>query len=495
MRADLTLSRAAMALTFAACVSLGAPLAAQVPATEDLRALLYYMDTNDQRAVQAEMRRLRGQFPMWTPPTDLNTLRAQAAPQAGVDVAPIWARIERGDTAGARALIDQARARAPAWSPDAEMVRVLELAEGQAAFDAAYARRDASELVAVVRRTPALMSCERINNAWQLAEVYHQTSQTPMALATYRGVLTSCTRAQDSVPTLEKANEIASLAEITALFETARTAAPANAATLNQLEARLRAGRGAPPLAAGTTAPAAQPAAAATAPRPAAAPAPSPSTPSPSALAAASGGAASAAPVGTQLPLRGDSRIAQVRAQKEAGNWGACLAQSARPRSIELLYERSWCAYNMDRPGEALVGFSSTARTGSQLGATVGRDASFGMILSYLAMNMTEDAARIAAATDLTMQQRREVEATILDQRGIRAYHNQNYAQAVAYFNALEQLTGSLRRDLAILRGYAYLNGGQRDRARAEFERLHSQLATPETRMALQGLAETPVDG
>lgn len=484
MRADLIQAIRPLMLGVATALSLSlvlpAPAQAQAPAAEDLRALIYYLDHDDQRAVQAEMRRLRAQFPRWTPPGDIAELRAQATTAvASVDVQPIWARIERQDYVGARALIDEARTRVPGWSPDAEMLRVLETSESQATFDEAYARRDTAAAVAAVRRVPALMRCDRINNAWRLAELYQQAGQTANAVTTYRGVLASCTRASDIVPTLEKANDVASWEDMTQLFEVARQAAPANRERLDEVEARLGAGRGgrvaprtvaatAPAATAAATAPAAAPRAAAAA-APAATVAAAPSTP----LAPGN------------LSLRGDSRVSQARALKEQGNWSGCLAASANPRSIELLYERSWCAYNLDRTGEALAGFTLTAQSGGGLGGDVPRDARFGMILSYLDMNMTEDAARLAAATNLTQEQRMTVEATILDQRGVRAFHRREYTQSIAYLNALQQLSGNLRRDLAMLRAYAYLNNDEYQLALDEFTRLNNELSTEDTRAAL----------
>ena len=85
----------------------------------------------------------------------------------------------------------------------------------------------------------------------------------------------------------------------------------------------------------------------------------------------------------------------------------------------------------------------------------------------------------------LTEEQRAEVESIVLDQRGVKAYRTGDYRQAIAYFDALKQLKGSLRRDLAILRAYALLNSDQRVKAKTEFKRLHSQLATAETRQGL----------
>jgi hypothetical protein len=423
------------------------------------------------------MRRLRAQFPRWTPPGDVRELRAMGATAtASVDVAPIWARIERSDFAGARALIDDARNRVPGWSPDAEMLRVLELNESQAAFDNAFVQRDPAAALAAARRTPALMRCDRINNAWRLAELYAQSEQTANAVSTYRGVLSSCRRLSDAVPTLEKASEVATWPQMEELFDVARTAQPTNGDRLTQLQERLRAGRG------GATARATPRRAT---PAPAAAAAPAPADRAPSAAVAPPSTAVS---VGS-LPLRGDGRIAQVRQLKEQGNWQSCLSASTNPRSLEMLYERSWCAYNLERSGEALAGFTAIAQRGSGLGGDVPRDSRFGMILSYLALNMTEQGAQVAAATNLTRQQRVEVETTILDQRGVRSYLRREYAQSIAYFNALQELSGPLRRDLAMLRAYAYLNNDQPQLARAEFTRLHNELATDETRSALQSLS------
>ena len=70
----------------------------------------------------------------------------------------------------------------------------------------------------------------------------------------------------------------------------------------------------------------------------------------------------------------------------------------------------------------------------------------------------------------------------------MRSFHNREYPQTIAYLDALEQLNGSLRRDLAMLRGYSYLNNDQHQQALAEFTRLNNELSTEETRSALQSL-------
>lgn len=476
------------ALALAAALGLAvSPVSAQAPSQRDLQALMVYVQQGDQTSARAELRRLQTRYPNWTPPSDLTTLGAGGG--GAVDEAPIWQAIERGDFAGARAGIAQLRAASPGWAPSNEMTALLDLNEAQARFDRAVAERRAQEAITIYRTNPQILRCDRVNNAWLVAEMHHALGQTENALATYRGVIASCPSMDIVVPTLEKANDITTVAQLDTLFTQARVSIPSAGSQFDALRARLVAGRGGAPVAAAASAPARTPAAtpaptAAATPRPAATP---PSPPAPAGIPAPI--PAAAPPVGagqtalSQLPRTGDPRFEQVRRAQEAGDHATCLSASSRPRSLEVLYQRSWCAYSLDRPMEALAGFRTVAEAG--MPGDIPRDARFGLTLAYLALHMTEEAARVAASTPLTREQRVEVEAIILDQRGVRAYQRGEYVPALSYFNALETLTGSLRRDLQILRAYSMLNAGRRQESFEEFTRLHAQLATDETRAGL----------
>lgn len=449
---------------------------AQTAGPDDLRALRFYLQQNDQPAAQAELRRLRLAFPEWTPPANLNDVLASPQAAASVDEAAIWREIERRDYSSARRLIEEGRSRIAGWTPPSDMLRVLETNEAQDNFTAAVNARDATRAIAIARGAPQLMSCERINNAWLLADMYKLAGQNPAAIATYRNTLQSCTSYNLMQTTLEKSSEIASGNALRDLFSVARSANPAARPQLDALETRLTGG------AAPTPAPASAPVqtARATPAAPAASAAPVATAPTQPQVAA------QLAPVAPgRLPLRGDSRISQVRQLKEREQYAQCLAASQNPRSLDVLYERSWCAFSHQRPSEALVGFQAAAQAGDSIGPNVRRDAHFGMALSLLSMNMTEQGAAVASQVRLADTQHREIEGMVLDQRGVRAYRAGDYRQAIGFFNQLEQTSGSLRRDLAILRAYAYLNAGQVPAARAEFERLHAQLATAETRQGL----------
>jgi tetratricopeptide (TPR) repeat protein len=169
-----------------------------------------------------------------------------------------------------------------------------------------------------------------------------------------------------------------------------------------------------------------------------------------------------------------------------AGDWNGCMQRSAGSSVAAVVYQRGWCAYNLERPMDAISAFRSALS--GRLDATQRRDAAYGMALAYLKMKMPEEAARISAGTDLTRTQRVDIERQILDQRGVLAYQNRQYVQAIQYFDALEKVAGSIRRDLDILRAYAYLNSGNKNRAKTEFTRLHNAMATRESRAGLNAV-------
>lgn len=465
-----------LAILLLGAVQLTAPAFAQsTPDNEDLRALRFYVENNEQSSIDAEVRRLKAAFPGWSPPADMSNLMQL---QPTKEVADIYARLARGDIEGVRRVMQSTKARYPSWEPPADLARQIDVVEAQNEFDRAVNTRNADEALRIGKRVPSLFRCDRINNAWNLAELQTASGNPSRALAAYNQTVRTCTTIPDIVATIEKADTVTSEAQLNNLVDVAKQRFPAHSAKFNALNERLLAGRGVRPAAAIAAAPVA-PAVATKA-----APAPVPRAAEPVVERQSVVAQPSSSPSLSSLPRTGDSRLGQTRAAKDANRFDDCLALSAGPRSLDLAYERAWCAYNMDRTLESMAYFSAAAQAG--LGGTVTRDAQFGLTLSMLKQNMTEDAANISARTNFSDQQRREIDVIILDQRGISAYNKKDYAAAVEYFDALEQAKGSLRRDLAILRGYAYLNLGDKDSARAQFQALHDVLATKESAAGLK---------
>lgn len=417
------------------------------PAPEELLALTFYYQQQDEAAARSELQRLQILYPEWQPPEDLARL-TQAEP--GPEIDTIYRQIGAGQFEEARSTIAATQTAFPDWTPPPEMRSLLDTSEGQILLDDALAAGDLARALALAGQRPGLLRCDRINNAWRIAEIQETAGQTSEALGTYRAVLSACVNPPDIIATLEKSSTVASTEELQGLFAQALARFPDMAESLSPVQARLT-GREVATAAAPDTAPPA-----------------SPASPSP-------------APARQQA-----GAPAQPTAPQQAPQPAAPVAPGASGGSGTAVYQQAWQTYNLDRPMEAIAQFQTAMK--GRLDATQRRDAQYGIALSYLKMGMSDNAASVAAATDLTRQQRVDVERQILDQRGVAAYNRRDYRRAIEFFDALQGLTSSLRRDLDTLRAYAYLNSGQRDRARQEFTRLHRELATAETRRGLAAL-------
>ena len=440
------------AALLALCLALTPPaLAQQAPQQDELLALSFYVAQKDATAISAEVRRLQLKYPGWTPPADLSRLNG-GGPSAEID--RIYAKIAAGSHAEARALISQTQTAYPDWTPPDDMLALLNTAEGQKALDKALDDGQLDQALRLASGTSGLLRCDRVNNAWRIATLQEQAGRTAAALTTYRAILSACTEFDTISATLEKADAVADAAALQQMVAQATTRFPGRSTELTDLETRLLAGRG------GAPARAAGPARVIT-PKPRPAPGAVAATPAP-ATGAGGGSAAAAA---------------------RAGDWARCVQLTNGARSASALYERAWCVYNMDRTMEAVSAFQSALAAGLDAGRT--RDARYGMALAYLKLKMPDNAANIAAATNFTRTQRVDIERQILDQRGVAAYQRKEYRKSIEYFDAMERVSGGIRRDLAILRAYAFLNSGNRDEARRQFEMINNQLSTKESRDGL----------
>jgi tetratricopeptide (TPR) repeat protein len=451
-------------------ITVGTAAAQEVPNAQDLRAINYYIAQNETASIAAELQRLENAFPDWTAPDDLAALELMAPTTPKTEIDSIFTLIARNDIVSAQRELSAAREAFPDWVPSEDMLSLLATANAQTAFDAAIAARDPDAALRIAMDELAILRCNRINNGWKLAELKKQTGDRAGALSAYRQIVRACSLTADVVATIEKADAVATEDEMRALVAMAQQRIPGSGTTFDALLIRLLAGRG---VALATSAVAATP-------RPA--PQPSTSTQAQASAPVIVPGTSSGSPL-AELRRSGDSRLRQVRVSAQTGDFRTCTARSVTPRSLEVAYERAWCVFNLDRPLEALALFTAVA---DALSGTVSRDARYGMALSMLQRNMTSAASRIAAETDFTIDQRRTIESTILEQRGVRAYQEGNYSQAIIYFDGMEMLVGILRRDLSIMRAEAYLNSGDRATARTLFTHLNNALSTAETRTGLK---------
>lgn len=485
MRSDLIRSTTRRLLGAAAVVALAAGLQASpaaasgaVPSPDELKALIYFLQQGDDHAANAETGRLRTIYPAWVPPVDLASLGQEPS---GDEIDAIFRRIAAGEFDAAEAAITSLRVSFPSWSAPTEMTDLIQLGEAQLEFDQAIAGNDIVGAAVALRRAPALRGCDRVNNVWRLADLQAEGGDKRAALQTHAGVIGACDDVDIVAASLEKSASVATPEELRDLATTAKRRFPNDENAIGALEERLLAGMGV-----STPKVAQKPAAPSTA---ADAEATADVAERPAAKPKTQRRAASKTP--GRLPLTGDRRLKSVRQAAAEFDWSECLKRSSKPRSVDVLYQRSWCNMNMERPIEALVGFREVAERVKD--PVVRRDAAYGAALAYLARGLTNEAAVIAASTDFTLDQRRGVEARILDQRAVLAFDNGEYLHAVAYLDALENLTGGMRHDLDMLRGWAMLRGGRRVEAYDHFRRLHEEIRTQDTRNALNAAA-TPLE-
>ena len=440
-----------LALGLVAVLAAGSPTGSRAAdLTEaDLAALRYFQSIDDQASVAAEIDRLETEFPG----ADVRgTLAAIDEKANEVDTTPIWQKIDAEDFPAARKLIADFKGKYPTWTPPAEMISVLDGKEGQARFEAAVAAQDLAGAIQALADFPAILTCDRINNPWRLAEMYVAAGRKPEALATYDGILKTCSSEDFVVATLQKASAIAEKPELASLFGVARGRSPALAGRLATLETELM-GPAAPAEPAGGTVVAA---------------------------AVRSGGGSGSSGGGGG---GGDGQLARARAAADRGDWATCLELTTGGGSLAYVSQRSWCAYNFGRPREAIEGFRRVA----QSGGSAGRDATYGMILSYARLGQLEQAASLASRAELTRQQRQVVNQTVISKLAVSSFEARQYRTTLGYLDRLSREAGPLDRGLAMLRGWALLKSGQKGAAREQFRRIHTASPGPDSH---QGLVE-----
>ena len=217
--------------------------AAPQPGKIDETALRYYARIGDVERLEAEIARLRALDSSWEPPKDL------FAPQpvvSGVDESPFWGLVSAGKVAEARAAIAEQRRQSPSWQPSAKLLQELDLAEGAGRLRSASDTRRWQDVIDAATAQPEAVACNRLDNAWRLAEAYAELKQVDRAFDTYKTIVSQCPKAKERRDTIFKASRYLSperLRELTALGATANPAAGEDYASVRAVEAELETGR------------------------------------------------------------------------------------------------------------------------------------------------------------------------------------------------------------------------------------------------------------
>lgn len=211
--------------------------------TVDETALRYYARIGDVERLEAEIARLRALDPSWEPPKDL------FAPQpatAGVDESPFWSLVSAGKFAEARAAIAEQRRKTPSWQPSAKLLQELELTESSGRLRSASDTKRWQDVIDAAAAQPEAVACNRLDNAWRLAEAHAELKQTDRAFDTYKTIVSQCPSAKERRDTIFKASRYlspAQLRELSALGATANPAPGEDYASVRAVEAELESGR------------------------------------------------------------------------------------------------------------------------------------------------------------------------------------------------------------------------------------------------------------
>lgn len=216
---------------------------AATPNALDDSALRYYARIGDVERMEAEIARLRALDPGWEPPKDLFTPQA-AGP--GVDETPFWSLVSAGKFPEARAAIAEQRRQTPSWQPSAKLLQELDVAEGANRLRGASDTKRWQDVIDAAAAQPEAVACNRLDNAWRLAEAYAELKQLDRAFDRYKTIVSQCPKAKERRDTIFKASRYLSpeqVRELTAIGATANPVAGEDYSAVRTVEGELETGR------------------------------------------------------------------------------------------------------------------------------------------------------------------------------------------------------------------------------------------------------------
>lgn len=204
----------------------------QVPATQttqmtqnqpvvDESALRYFAARGDTARLNAEIARLRSLYPTWTPPE--NPLAIPVNEDKLLE--EMWALYSQAHYADVRAAIAKRQKDDPQWTPPADLVERLDLAEKRAALVAASNAGNSDEVVRIGAQVPSLLTCSDADVLWRVAEAFAKVDRLPRAKDAYGYMLDNCTDAPVRLATVQKASAVLGYADMQDLLARERAGA------------------------------------------------------------------------------------------------------------------------------------------------------------------------------------------------------------------------------------------------------------------------------
>ena len=456
MQAKLKLWKLLVILSGILLLSEKVVLAAPWPSEDELVTINYYVKIGDTFAKEIEIERLKKKYPDWRLGLENPMKVRMEIGNIKEPIDKIYQLIAQRKLAEARKKLKKTQIDFPNWSPDEELKKQFRITQAQEDYEVSLKKMNLFEAQVILKNNIELSSCERINNLWRLAHALEKDNNATEAKAIYFQILRRCKNNSTLVSTIEKAEPILTDIELKQTILDLNKVNSFNNSEYKNLYKRLSAGREAKKNAK------VKKALALTKAKPKVRILKKPFKQNNTAFKINF----------DSLSLKDDPRKNEIISAMDATNWGSCLARSVNPQTTIAALLRGWCAYNYDRPIEAMALFKSVEKSKSN--KAIKEDARFGLVLSLLELDLIKDASVVVASGFLSNSRLRTAEIAILQKRGIRSYYNKNWNDAIEYFNELERL-GGLDRDMDILRSKSYGKKGDIIRAISENSRIYGE--------------------
>ncbi|MCT7663593.1 cellulose synthase [Shinella kummerowiae] len=207
----------------------GAGQAQTTPAVEvtqnkpvvDESALRYFAARGDTARLNAEIARLRTLYPTWTPPE--NPLAVPVNEDKQLEA--MWALYSQSRYADVRAAITKRQQDDPQWTPPADLVDRLAVAEKRAELVAASNAGRSEDVVRIGAETPSLLTCSDADVLWRVAEAFVKTERVQRAKDAYGYMLANCSDGPIRLASVQKASTLLNYADMQELLALERTGA------------------------------------------------------------------------------------------------------------------------------------------------------------------------------------------------------------------------------------------------------------------------------
>lgn len=168
----------------------------------DESALRYFAARGDTVRLQAEISRLRMLYPGWQPPDN------PMAITTGVDsfTQSLWQAYADGRYQDVRKAIAERQQQETGWTPPAELLDSLRLAEARQNIVRASDDKRYDSVISLSSAAPELLTCTEIDVLWRVAEAFAKTDKLARSRDVYTYVLNNCRTPQLRIASLQKAS-------------------------------------------------------------------------------------------------------------------------------------------------------------------------------------------------------------------------------------------------------------------------------------------------